>query len=395
MYLFYYELTIENIDWETNSNLRTVFSHLATAIKEIVSIDNGPYALVLWTKHHELIDSFKSYILHRYKDSSFPHPFFVSHLDKNSFNNSAIRPQELVDALFESTILQKLMSFENLLHQEVYNLTSEIINLASSDFLHSWQHDGVIKSNFTDFLRKMAVQNSGYEIAKENPSKALAEAISPILKYKIEKSSEASGIWDDILNISSINKKDINFPEGFKISKLNNFFHIDKTPNDYNTRGAVFSLNKEDDFFKDKFGIKKSSTFIENTIRGFSRENRDKVDFIIIEISAACDYSQNKPRLHKYILGLKIPTECYDLYKEQLKVGTGSLPDATLDFSFRFKELENENEFNILLNLNFVCTLNVDEKNRFSHIFTFKKQIIDYISNKYANHSSRIGITSY
>lgn len=390
--------TKDNLDWKSNSNLSEVFGALAQALRDVISSENGPYALILWTKHKELVSSFKDYIFNRHKNNEFPHPFFISYLDKIDFNGDDSE-YKFIDALFENTILKSLMNFESIINQQSHNLVSEIINLASKDTMEAWKDDQIIKRNFISFLQKMAVQSAGYSIAKVNPSRALSEAITPILKYKIEKYSDSSKVWDEIIDLSTIPEKEVKFPEGFDIAKLNNFFHIDSSPEYFSTRGAVFVLKKESNegsyFFKDKFNIKKSSTFIENTIRGLDKENRSRVNYIAIEISAACDYSQDKPRLNKYILGLKIPSEFYDLYKEKITTENINLSNATLDFPFRFKDIISNEDFNVVLNLNYVCTLNSNEKVMFDHLFTFKKEMIDYIGNNYANHVSRIGITSY
>lgn len=390
--------TKDNLDWRTNSNLSEVFGALAQALQDVISSENGQYALILWTKHKELVMSFKDYIFNRHKSNSFPHPFFISYLDKINFTGTET-DCEFIDALFDNTILKSFMNFESIIHQQSHNLVSEIINLASKDTVDAWKDDQIIKRNFISFLQKMAVQSAGYSIAKANPSRALSEAITPILKYKIEKSSDSLKVWDEIIDLSAIPEKEVRFPEGFDIAKLNNFFHIDSSPEEFSTRGAVFVLKKESNegsyFFKDKFNIKKSSTFIENTIRGLDKDKRSYVEYVAIEISAACDYSQEKPRLNKYILGLKIPSECYDLYKEEISSRGINLSNATLDFPFKFKDMISCENFNVVLNLNYVCTLNCDEKIMFEHSFTFKKEIVDYIGNKYANHVSRIGITSY
>lgn len=390
--------TKDNLDWRSNSNLSDVFGALAQALRDVISSENGPYALILWTKHKELVVSFKDYIFNRHKNNKFPHPFFISYLDKVDFNG-AESEYEFIDALFENTILKSLMNFENVIHQQSHHLVSEIINLASQDIMEAWRDDKIIKNNFISFLQKMAVQSAGYKIACDNPSKALSEAITPILKYKIEEASVSLKIWDNLLDIRSLSNKEIDFPNGFNIPKLNNFFHIDSTPDQYETRGAVFQLSKGDDegssFFKNKFGIETSGNLIQKTMLAIKKSKWSEIDFIAIEISAACDYSQDKSRLHKYILGLKIPSTIYELYKVSLNEKSINLPYSTLDFPNKFKEVDSDNEFNIMLNLNYVCTLSPTERNSFLHKFTFKKEIIDFIGNKYANHISRIGITTF
>src|SRR5258705_7945526 len=59
---------------------------IATAIKQYVHIDNGPFALIFWTSNKKEIDAIKKYIHERHTDC--PKPFLVDFIDKDEFLNS-------------------------------------------------------------------------------------------------------------------------------------------------------------------------------------------------------------------------------------------------------------------------------------------------------------------
>ena len=55
----------------------------------------------------------------------------------------------------------------------------------------------------------------------------------------------------------------------------------------------------------------------------------------------------------------------------------------------------NGSEFNIWINFNYVISEFSKNKKFGNPLFIFKKEIMDMIGNRYANHISRIGITSF
>lgn len=385
--------SMEDINWRTNSSLRKVFNDLAQAIIDVIHSQNTPYALIFWTKHIEVVDEFKKYILER--KVAIPNPVHVSGLDKVKFKNE-IDKKSMVESVIKDTIFYNLINFEKMLQDEVKNIMFNILDIANEDNMSIWDKNNY-HVNLQLFLRTIASTHVGFENAKANPSKSLTEALIPVITDKFIKIANKNRIWDDLLNFGDINKKDCHFARNNNVPKLNSLFHIDENPKSLNTRGAVFGINDPKVFFKNKFNIKKESTILEETLSGFPKQSRSEVEFILIEISTACDFSQDKRRFNKYIVGLKIKRECYDLYIDNLKTQSKTLRQSVLDIrSSFFDEITGEN-FNILLNNNFVLTLNHIEENdsTLKHLFTFKKEMMDYIGNTYANHISRIGISAF
>ncbi len=107
---------------------------------------------------------------------------------------------------------------------------------------------------------------------------------------------------------------------------------------------------------------------------------------IAIEISSACDHQQNKSRLNKYLYGIVIDKISADLIDN----------NAKSDNSMRAGLFYVKNtEFEVWVNLNYVFGALPSDKRLGKPLFTFKKEMMDMIGNRYANHVSRIGITSF
>lgn len=385
--------TIEDINYKTNSSLRKVFNDLAQAIIDVIHIQNNPYALIFWTKHIEVVNEFKKYILER--EIALPNPVHISGLDKVKFKNESDK-KSMVESVIKDTIFYNLMTFEKILQNEVKNFMFNILDIANEDSMSVWDEDSY-HVNLQLFLRTIASTHAGFNRAKANPSKSLTEALVPIIIDKFIKSASRENIWDELLDFSNINKKDCHFTENNNLPKLNSLFHIDKHPKSFDTRGAVFRIENPKVFFKEKFNYKNQKRVIAETIIDFPSASREEIQFILIEVSSACDYSQNKVRFNKYIVGLKLPKKCYDLYMDSLQVNRNLLKQSVLDLKSSFFDEVNNEYFNIFLNKNFVLTLNHNEldENNIKHLFNFKKEMMDYIGNAYANHISRIGTSLF
>jgi len=131
--------------------------------------------------------------------------------------------------------------------------------------------------------------------------------------------------------------------------------------------------------------IEINSSLIESNSRELIRS---KSTFVAIEISSACDYSQNKPRNHKYVLGVLVPSNNMQFFKFD-KIAEAVLykdiPEICLD-AVKYK---------IFIHLNHTLSdFEINEKIG-EPLFIFKKEMVDLIGNRYANHVSRIGITTF
>jgi len=381
-------------DWRTNKSASTAFNGLYMALKDVISLENEVYALIFWTNNEECIDSFKDYIKNR-GVSDVPHPVYIGCLSKSEFGTSNDKP-DLIKSLLKDTVFYKLMEFERVLHTEVQMMMFNILKIANEEGVSIWDNSKY-HINLQSFLRTVASTHAGFERAKDNPSKSLTEALIPIITDKFIKSASKEKVWDELLDFNNVNKSDCKFTENNNLPRLNSLFHIDEMPKSFDTRGAVFRIENPKVFFKEKFDYSNQKRVIAETIVDFPRASREEIQFVLIEVSSACDYSQNKVRFNKYIVGLKLPKTCYDLYMEQLKVNSKALKQSVLDLKSSFFDESNDEYFNIFLNKNFVLTLNHNEldENNINHLFNFKKEMMDYIGNTYANHVSRIGTSLF
>ncbi len=389
---------------EIEAAATSIYNDLAYAINQYISKDNGPYALIFWTKNRPLIDGFKNYVDNPdrgYSDTA--KPYLIECFDKNDLNETSnVLPK--LDELFINDKIKFYFELEE---------NARLAGSTAIEKLHSiipkdgkWSQNMEYFQNIDKVLSKIAVNVLGYDYAKERPIKGVYEGLSQLVLKEFldsKKYIEPKELMSSLLD--SKEQKEIEFPDKIIATKLNTIFHIEESI-EFNTseRGGVFEIKldslKSDEFkpsyhfslgeyfkrlekFNSELFFRLNSTLQEDE----AAKIKSEIEFIAVEISASCDYSQDKMRNNKFILGILTPS--IELSKLDLK---------SISKSLLYKEIPNfyynEKEYSIYLNLNFVFSdseLNFIGKPK----FILKKEIIDMIGNRYANHVSRIGITSF
>ena len=370
-------------DQQRNSTLRDAIIHY-------VHEDNGPFVLVLWTNNIQWIDNFKVFVNRSVDADLFKRfPYYLTCIDKNEFYDKQKKLEEKIKNIFNKSIVSTLLDFEESLSLSASKTISQIISIIPKG--ESWGDDTVFHNNLQKVFSTIAVQTAGYTNAKDNPDRAIKEAIIPILANAFIQEEQV--VWGEVLNDLQLStkQKDIAFPEGFNEARLNSIFHIDNNISNKNDRGAVYPLlfDLKTTAFYDKFGFDFKDWF-SCSFPDVTKEERDQSQLVCVEFSAACDYSQNKRRTNKYLLGELLPVSSLEKIEESQKKG-----DFLLLLPYKF-EIKGKEQI-IAFNLNFTFTI---DPSAITHtlgkpLFCFKKEMMDLIGSKYANHISRIGITSF
>lgn len=370
-------------DQQRNSTLRDALIHY-------VHEDNGPFVLVLWTNNTQWIDSFKDYANRSVDADLFKRfPYYLTNIDKNEFYDNQKNLEEKIKSIFNNTIVSTLFDFEESLSNSASKTISQIINIIPKG--ESWGDDKTFHDNLQKVFSTIAVQAAGYNNAKDNPDRAIKEAVIPILANDFVQDNHV--VWGGVLKDlkSSTKQNDISFPKDFNEAQLNSLFHINNSFVNKTDRGSVcpilFDLNTS--AFKDKFGYDFIDWF-SCTFPNVTKDQRTQSQLVCVEFSAACDYSQNKRRTNKYLLGEIMPSSSLERIEESKNKG-----DYLLLLPYKFEI--NDEEKIIAFNLNFTFTVDPSaiQYTLGEPLFCFKKEIMDLIGNKYANHISRIGITSF
>jgi hypothetical protein len=395
-------LTAKSVDhkYDNSADLikhnSAIFNDLANALNLYISKDNGPFVLVFWTANKDVVNAFVEYM--QDPDRGFGNtasPILISYIDKVEFmqQESSLLSEKVI-SIFNNDKIKFLFDFEyqaSLAGEKTINKIYEIIPKDKK-----WGEATILFDNLGKILSKIAASTLGFAHSKENPSRAVYEGLLPILNNEL--TSIGSNLnWGIILAplFSASGPDKIVSPDNLIQKKVNSVFHIEKSTANKEVRGSVIVIDKTNQAILDTFNIPDINDWFSKIIA--IKEGRDPLKqsildsskLIAVEISAACDYSNRKHRINKYILGILTPI--IDIEKDVNLKGRieSSYHIAGADFHFA------DNEFQIWLNLNFVFGTKVEDTRLGETIFVLKKEIMDMIGNKYASHISRIGITSF
>jgi hypothetical protein len=383
---------INLFDRQVTNNNSQIFADLANAIPLYISKENGPFALIFWTSLPDVISDFKRYIKERTLD--LPKPFLVEAIDKHAFGDSGSDLSDKLRLILNDQTLELLFDFENNASDSATRTINQIFEIIPTS--DNWGENQNFLENFEKIFSKIASSTLGFSHAKQKTDKAVYEGLLPILSHHI-LSLNNSDKWKRYLrslnNASSLS--DLAIIDKSVQRKMNAVFHIESANQNKDQRGIVIELNKNDAALRQSFGIENIETCFNDLIPFNSNKTAKKrsvrhgATLVAIEISSACDFSNNKPRINKYVLGFKIePIDVKDDL-DKLRKSESSYHVANSDFHFK------SNDFQIWLNFNFVFSAKSDDSRFGPALFIFKKEIMDMIGNRYANHISRIGITSF
>jgi hypothetical protein len=370
-----------------------VYNDLAYALNQYISKDNGPFALIFWTRNKKIIEGFIRYIQNPdrgYSDTASP--ILIDCIDKDEVNSENL-PTKLLNVLNREEI-KFLFNFENKATEAAEKTINKLYKIIPKD--KNWGENNILFDNLGKILSKIAASTLGFEHSKENPNKAVYEGLLPILNSELINSvSEVD--WSKILTplFSATSFKEIVSPDDSIQRKVNSIFHVEPYAGEKDVRGNLVEIDKTNSELLQSFNITDVTVWFNKLLpfntdkTALKRATRNSAKLIAIELSAACDFSNKKERINKYVLGFMIP--CInvkeDINQEQRIESSYHLGGC--DFN-----LGDEN-FQIWLNLNFVFGAKSDDSRLGNSLFILKKEIMDMLGNKYASHVSRIGITSF
>lgn len=385
-------------------NNSAVFNDLAIAINQYISKNNGPYILIFWTANSRIVEAFKLYM--RNPERGFgdtASPILIDCIDKTPFideNGDQINLSDRVLELLNSNEKIKfLFDFEENARISGENTLDRIYNILPKNDV--WGESLQLFENLDKVLSKIASSTLGFEHAKENPKKAIYEGLLPILNYEF-LNTEGNVTWNNIVNqLNQANRyNDIVSPDINIQYKVNSLYHIENFQNQSkDVRGSVIEVSKKNKRNLKTFGIDDIDNWISQLLaikeanqaqqlRKTEILNNSKL--IAIELSSACDFSNKKPRINKYILGV-LTSNLDDSIDRDLNLK--SRPEASYHLGGCCFHHQNSN-YHIWLNLNYVFGAKPDDYRLRNPLFILKKEIMDMLGNKYASHISRIGITS-
>jgi len=374
----------------------SIFNDLGNALNLYISNENGPFVLVFWTANKDVVSAFVEYMQDPNRGfENTASPIFISYIDKDEFmqQESSLLSEKVI-SLFKDDKIKFLFDFEYKASLAGEKTINRIYNIIPKDA--KWGESTILFDNLSKILSKIAASTLGFAYSKENPSKAVYEGLIPILNNELTLINSDVN-WNTLLAplFAAASYDKIVSPDDLIQRKVNSVFHIENSNGEKDVRGAIIKIDKTNSVLLLSLNISNINAWFNEIIpfnsdkEAIKTQVRNNSTLIALEISAACDYSNRKDRINKYILGFITP--CINVKDDIAKHRRIESSYHVGGTNFHFAD----NDFQIWLNLNFVFGTKTDDSRLEDTMFVLKKEIMDMIGNKYASHISRIGITSF
>jgi hypothetical protein len=297
---------------------KSKMSSLVGALRRIVSADNGPYLVVAWTKHKELVPEFENLAL---EWGLAPMPIGVSSIAKEdckkedeSFDLSKVEIK--LDAkLTEFSPLLFLQTWEESCFEAAIRVTAELSSLAHQGGSTPESVRAGWRSELLRIIYSMASAVAGRNNVRDGDTAiaSLCSALNPLHADRLEslKSELCGRVGDsskEILNSEAVKGCGLS-----AVARINAMLHCSYEKLDSFYAGNTYLVAENSELSK---LIGNPNELISSYLSGNPKAPESKVNFaslrancrlILVESNPTCDHSQNKVKVARLIAGLLIP----------------------------------------------------------------------------------------
>ena len=379
-----------DVNLSNSGDTNSQFAVLEDALRKYVSKENY-FVLVFWTTHVGDIDNFKAFVNRDGAAEEVPKPMLVVPLDKAQFVDDQNALEDKLSQIFEERLVKCLLLFDEEIQKAANKCLTDIVKLAPFD--DRWGENTIFDANVRNLFTKIAIEFSGLQPAKDNPDKAIKEVIAPSFLYDLTELNQDT--WKTFLDMTAKSDEELKaltFTGDNTPAKLNTILNIDPSTADAEARGSVRKMKLDEDgksYFQNAFAVTVEEFIKTKMVSTTNDCFANEATIIAVEISAACDYSNDKPRLHRYMLGIMSKRKDFNDYVNKKR--TKLIGDHILIVPFDF--IYNGEVYCMVFNLNY--TFNEESTELFGKlddkIFGLKSEFMNYISHCFAQHISRIG----
>jgi hypothetical protein len=361
-------------------NEAQIINSLIQAIKQYISVENGPYVLIFWTSNQVLIKGIKEFVEAREKNN-IPKPILVECIDKNFGTGDTAELKEILQKILSDDTVQFLLDYESKVSQAAGKTLNSLFKIVSNG-ADKWGENMIFNQNINPVLSTIAKEAVGYQKAREDQRFALKKSLEPILFDEIQKIDLSEQSGNLLSDLNAKKKNDIVFPEEFNHSLLNNVFHIEglEERSDKTARGNIIKLILDERRFNEKFGFSKNGLLKKFFL---NIDENTEAEFVLIEVSASCDFIQNKERLFKYILGIK----SHIVEKKEYRYNSDSL--------FFMPTFFDESVYRLVFNFHFPLSLPRNSELLGEPLIRIKSDLLNHLSVNYSQYISRSGIIHF
>ena len=291
-------------------------------VAQLLTPENGPYAIVLWSGHSGEYEQFKREVYERlpHAEDQVPLPLAILSLDKSSHltgdlggggkKRRVVDPgrlqDEVLERIRENSQMAALLSWEEYVSRAADDTIRHISVLANTVALE--EKEGTLRDRshcLNVVLGELATASAGVEGAKRNVFRAANEVLVPVLMDRIlhrGADDDTGELWKTA--VTELNAKSLWKTSDSACAALHSFLHIEKdslvAALDSGERGVVLDLSDlADEEFLKLWGCSLDEILAELKLP--SEASRHPV---MLQVQAPCDFAQARPGPLPYVFGI-------------------------------------------------------------------------------------------
>ncbi len=410
-----------------------VIEAIRASILDNISVDNGPFILVAWSKHSKLVSLLKDRILEVEPKLSF----LTVELDKNKYfekNNNddiwfqkdakqfSIIGKDIVEQLKELEYLEIFLEWE----KDARNSISKILN----NFLEDISDETKVKKSISGTIKKTIgkCERLTSEQKLEAFYRTLNETLSDSIENNVAPENKHDTFLDslDLENLDEELKAEINSKTLFedildddKTFKNGNIYSFEEFKEKFSEQvlSEVCGYNEEDifnsEFFKhdlvseikedgeketviDRVCKTLKSAIKDGILQGKSKfgkeckeQTKNNYHPILMEFTPACDIANNKYLKSRLIYGYLIDSK-YKCFKNSSE----SLYITPFHFKLQNEKFGLKSNYRLVFFIKNIFAVNPLKVKEMTPIIRARKELVTDLQHAIANHISRIGISS-
>lgn len=393
-------LDLHLTDLAATTDERRHFAIIAGILEQNISPTGGPFILVVWSEHDDLIGELTDYLdesLDRLKP--YVRPLAIVSLPKSGFINldtgepHAGRADALRDAVERAVSdqpqLAALVAWEADVLAAAGGTLSALVDLVPDEMRNSTSFAG----GFNEVLSRLARGAVGRHHVAADPRAAFTAALAPILADRIvnQDVSEAAGaIWGQAVTWNGQEQLD-----PARAGMVNRMLHV-AAPLSETIRstdwGAVVEYPAEwrnDEETRNRMGVTQAQLLGNEFKIGTNDRARCRPRFV--RIGAACDYAQNRPGPVPYLFGLEIPC---DLHRNPDHTGAVRLPASEWSSPTLLLDAD-AGPFVLAVNTRYSMSVSPAMTEGWQPVYRLREQLLMHLISHASGYMARPGIVQF
>lgn len=366
---------------------------LVKCLEKILSPNNGPYAVLAWTNHPDLLEFFEDYV---FCAKNVPKPIFSIMLTKaecrnkrEKLGNLTLISKKLDDKLMQVSPLMFLQAWEEKCFSASTQVTNTLSDLASADAAELEEWRNLWKTQLLSLMHAMSEEAVGRNLNKDSVLNGLYSSLNPIHTDRVE--SNTAGLSASLAENST---EIIAATEDCGIerkARINSMLHLSFENLGHFTAGNLYKFSSKrkpkwmpnthqllEDFIKGKKGEDQTSKKIDEV-------SKSSVP-VLVEVSAACDHAQKNIRVARFIFGLIIPAA----ERKKLKSMAGFIWERGPLYLER--KIADAGQYYFYFSARHMVTLDLEKARKMKAVARIRSQALSDLQFWLAHHSARPGM---